>query len=820
MQIPIRLIVGVSIIVFIVLIGFAWNEHETDTYKEVESNILALHTLKIEHINNWVYERKQDLNYIRNNSSIAALIAESRKPASAKSSAENITSLLLQMKLNHDYTAMWILDRDGKPVASINEYAIVPDAQIVTKTLMLGVDDSIYIRERAVFNDTVSFLLYLFSPIIQHGTREAAGYVIICIDVDSNILPIINYLSGYQTEYKNRLIHAVSDTAVYTSFITDSNSIVVRKSNPYEEQDLIQSKGLQAPGQLVIGRSIFGEEAVGVLVPVQGTHWFILSTTPLKNIEAVLTEQNLTYFLFYLSIFVVLNFLLVLIWFRIEKKQDQEKQETLKQFELRLKNAGDIILLTNLRGKIIEANGAALNKYGYTSDEILEMHISDIRPPSLRKEVPAMSLEQTGSSVLAEEVHKCKNGETFPAEVITTKLNIRNDWYEQRIVRDISDRKRKEWLAKESQANFQFLVENIKDAPYQLRYDTNEYVYISPVIETLTGYSPEEIRKGSFFFMVRKHIVDPKYQLPREELVEKFLSGEFTSWSADYLIKRKDGNEVWLSDVSKPWKDENGKVIGSIGLLRDITDRKVVESEMNRARQHAEEMNRMKSSFLANMSHELRTPLIGIMGYAEIIQDLSEDEEIKRMSSVIFGSGSRLKNTLNMILDLARIEAGKVEINIRQTDLIKLINEVIVLFRASAEKKGLYIDFNPPEVCQDVFTDGTMLVHILTNLMNNALKFTHDGGITVTYSERGEDFSISVKDTGIGISKQDQEVVWQEFRQASEGLNRSYEGTGLGLAITKSMTEKLSGTIRLKSEPGKGSEFIVTIPHLRNGKSS
>lgn len=812
MQFPIKLLIGVSIFLFIILQTLAWQEHKEEAYNEIQDDILSLHSLKIENIQNWSQERRRDINYIRNNQRIADLISTQIQGEPAASVPGKVASLLLPMKLNHDYTAMWVFNASHNLITSINDENVMLDSVILVKTFTLSELDSIYSAERVIINNTVTFQLYIYSPIIHPVSKKLAGFVIFLINVDDNLLPVINFLSGYQEDYNNLLIHVLSDSLIYTSRVDGSGQTIVQSNEIKQNRDLIEIRVLEKPGQLVGGKTAMDEEVVGLCKRIPESNWYILSTTPLKNIEARINERNLSYLLFYLSIFLGLIFLLVLIWLRIEKKKDSERQQFLEQYEIRLKNAGDIILLTNQSGRIVEANQAALDKYGYSFDQIIEMYFSDIRPLSLRREIPSINIEK--EQLLVEEVHRCKDGNTFPAEVITTRLNIRNEWFDQRIIRDITERKRKEWLAKEGEENYQFLVENIRDVPYQLRYDTNEYVYISPVVESVTGYTPDEIRKGKFHFMVKKRNLNEKYQIPRDELVAKFLSGEFSAWSADYLIQRKDGAEIWLSDVSRPWMDEKGNVIGSIGLLRDITESKIVEAELNRARQHAEEMNKMKSSFLANMSHELRTPLIGIMGYAEIIQDLTDEEEIKRMASVIFGSGTRLKNTLNMILDLARIEAGKMEINIQRIDIFKIINEVITLFKGSAEKKGLYLKFEHPQEVPEVYTDSTLIIHIMTNLMNNALKFTHQGGITVVYRSDKSSFHISVHDTGIGISKKDQELIWQEFRQASEGLDRIYEGTGLGLAITKSMVEKLSGSIELSSIPGEGSTFTVSIPQV------
>ncbi len=231
-------------------------------------------------------------------------------------------------------------------------------------------------------------------------------------------------------------------------------------------------------------------------------------------------------------------------------------------------------------------------------------------------------------------------------------------------------------------------------------------------------------------------------------------------------------------------------------------------------------MNRVKSNFLANMSHELRTPLIGILGYSEILQSESHEKESIKMARVIQESGDRLKTTLNMILDFSKIEASGIKINPTPMNLIPLIKSSVNLFEKTALLKTLSITFEAAQDTLSAVIEERLFKDLLNNLIKNAIVYTDKGGITVRADQHivnGKNLiRIDVTDTGIGIAEKDFELIFEEFRQASEGMNRGFEGTGLGLTLAKKYTEMMGGTISVASEVGKGSTFTVWLPALES----
>ncbi|HET6568785.1 MAG TPA: PAS domain-containing sensor histidine kinase [Rhodothermales bacterium] len=245
--------------------------------------------------------------------------------------------------------------------------------------------------------------------------------------------------------------------------------------------------------------------------------------------------------------------------------------------------------------------------------------------------------------------------------------------------------------------------------------------------------------------------------------------------------------------------------------LRDITGRKDFEQELVDAKEHAEEMTRLKTAFLANISHELRTPLTGIMGFAQVLGEEVSDEQ-REFTHLIHESGRRLLDTLNSVLEFAQLESGAAEVNREPVDVAAHVEQVMTTFGARAAEKNVALVFDSPEEPVTAELDPAYLDRILTHLIENAVKFTPHGKVSVALSAEWNRVCIQVADTGIGISPEFLPRLFDEFRQESVGLSRSHGGAGLGLAITKRLVEIMGGRIAAESEKGQGSTFTISLP--------
>ncbi len=281
-------------------------------------------------------------------------------------------------------------------------------------------------------------------------------------------------------------------------------------------------------------------------------------------------------------------------------------------------------------------------------------------------------------------------------------------------------------------------------------------------------------------------------------------------YETDLLLH--DGTLIWV-ELTSAFIEIKGSPTLLLSIFRDITSYKKLLKETVEAKEKAEEMNKVKSFFFTNMSHELRTPLVGILGFADILrEELEDNPELARMAELITISGQRLQETLNLILNLSKLEAGKLEVKIAEENIIPHIKSSFILFEQAAKNKGLTYNLELPDINVICRIDPNLIQNVLNNLINNAIKFTLKGSVTVRLDIVGKTVRIQVIDTGIGIPTENQNLIWEEFRQVSEGLNRSFEGTGLGLTIVKRFTNLMGGKVSLESEKDKGSNFILEFP--------
>jgi signal transduction histidine kinase len=282
----------------------------------------------------------------------------------------------------------------------------------------------------------------------------------------------------------------------------------------------------------------------------------------------------------------------------------------------------------------------------------------------------------------------------------------------------------------------------------------------------------------------------------------------------------KTASFVWVLVSSVPQFRKNESVPYQVfTTITDITQLKNTELALIKAKEKAEESDRLKSVFMANMSHEIRTPMNGILGFADLLKipELS-GESHKMYIDAITQSGRRMLDIINDLIDISKIEAGQTEVKNENTNIPALIRELVMFFRPESEKRGIYLrsEIQLPEDVQMLMTDRTKLGQIITNLIKNALKFTpRDGMIEIGCRLHEEDrILIYVKDSGMGIRKELQGKIFERFRQGDSA--ELHEGVGLGLAISKAYAEMLGGKMDLDSEPGKGSLFFFTIPVSRS----
>ena len=281
-------------------------------------------------------------------------------------------------------------------------------------------------------------------------------------------------------------------------------------------------------------------------------------------------------------------------------------------------------------------------------------------------------------------------------------------------------------------------------------------------------------------------------------------------------VFRDNGDVTNVMVQFKAVKDRTGQTIKIVGINQDITEQKRFEQELMRAKEKAEESDRLKSAFLANMSHEIRTPMNGILGFTELLKapELTGEKQ-QRFINIIEKSGARMLNIINDIISISRIESGEVQLSITHVNIDELAKDIVDFFKPEAEKKVLALSYKNifPENQTSTKTDKEKVYAVLANLVKNAIKFTETGSIEIGAEKKGKFIEFFVKDTGSGVPQEQQEIIFERFRQGSESTNRNYEGAGLGLAISKAYVKLLGGEIWIERNIDQGAIFYFTIPY-------
>jgi len=342
--------------------------------------------------------------------------------------------------------------------------------------------------------------------------------------------------------------------------------------------------------------------------------------------------------------------------------------------------------------------------------------------------------------------------------------------------------------------------------------------YANKAYYSIIGYDKEQYNKINAPDLI--HPEDLAYVKNRTEALQ--AKGFFET---ELRLKHREGHYVNLSTRSVIVKNENGEIIGSLTISRDITSLKKIHEDLLKANVEAEASNRLKSSFLANISHEIRTPLNSVVGFANLLlaNDITNDVKEEYIEHINHNS-EKLLQIIGDIIDLSRLESSQIEITYEEASVNSIVNEIVDEARKIVKRNEKSIIINVMNMLEEngdlIFTDRIWLKRVLNHLMDNAVKFTLEGSIRLTYARENDNLLFRVKDTGIGINKENLNHIFEEFRQEINGHHRPFEGLGVGLTLAKEVIERMGGRIFVQSEKGVGSEFSFSIPYRPAGGST
>jgi len=501
------------------------------------------------------------------------------------------------------------------------------------------------------------------------------------------------------------------------------------------------------------------------------------------------------------------------------------KIEILEESEMRYRHQQELLpemlCETNLHGLVTYATGFALEKMGYSTEElkeginILTLFHKDDHERVLKNFEASL---QNNNSQSNEYLLIKKSGVTFPVLVYTNRL-IKNNKVDGliSIIVDITELKENEKKLELYTERLELALLGSDAGLWDWNIKTKKLISNNRWF-TIRGFAENEFNGIDDIWGNLLHPEDSQYTM---KALNDHLENRTAFYQAEYRSLTKSGQYIWILDTGKVMEfDDDGNPLRIVGTNIDITGRKLMEQSIIDERDKANDANRAKSEFLANMSHEIRTPMNAILGFSEALYHKLDSPQHRKMVKSVLSSGNMLLSLLNDILDLSKIEAGKLEITLHPIDLNYIFQEILLLFNARSNKKGIELSvLIGEELPALLMLDEIRIKQVIFNLVGNAIKFTHTGfvRINVTFnlqSEESGDLKIEVEDTGIGIPESQQGVIFEAFGQQSGQSNRTYGGVGLGLAISKRLVEKMNGTITVTSKVGEGSVFTVSIPRV------
>ena len=502
------------------------------------------------------------------------------------------------------------------------------------------------------------------------------------------------------------------------------------------------------------------------------------------------------------------------------RRQAQDILESEQRLRLTIDTALDAVITADSQGRISDWNAQAETMFGRTRAEAVGQALDETIIPEEYRDAHRRGLAhflQTGEGpILNQRIEIAalrRDGSEFPVEIAIVPTESQSGISFSAFIRDLSESKAAEAERNRLSAYNQLLLDSTSEGIYGIGMD-GSCTFLNRASAEILGLEPDEALGRNMHRITHHSYPDGSFYPPENCPIYAALKIGQNCRVAGDVFWRKDGSAFPVEYSSSPiWSD--GVLQGAVIAFADITQRKQAENELRDAKEAAEASSRTKSQFLANMSHELRTPMNAILGYSEMLQEEAEEDGLDNFTpdlQKIQNAGKHLLSLINDILDLSKIEAGKMELYLEEFDLYGMVSDVAATVETLVRKKSNTLEvLCSPEIGR-MRGDLTKIRQSLLNLLSNAAKFTENGQITLDVRRDGQFCVFEVRDTGIGMTTEQMAGLFEAFSQADASTTRKYGGTGLGLAITRRFCRMMGGDTTVQSEPGVGSVFTMRLP--------
>ena len=503
----------------------------------------------------------------------------------------------------------------------------------------------------------------------------------------------------------------------------------------------------------------------------------------------------------------------LLIKYRNTSTRALESEKTLRAI---MDTAVDGVMTIDGNGVVLEANPALGQILGFTPAELKNTSVYQIIPHARRTEYMQLFSEQPQKSRIWDKViggnrdvtalHK--SGQEVPVRVGVGHTRVNHKHYFIAFISDISERMKMEQALRESEAKFRSFFSNVPGIAFRcLNEPSWPMLFITDAVEGITGYPASAFThpNPSISFMDICHPDDL-------HIISDSVKAQ-DAFSIEYRIIHKDGSVRWMREQGMMVRNEKGNTSWLDGFIFDITERRQMEEELVVAKDVAEQAAATRAAFMANMSHEIRTPMNAIIGFSDLLLDENLNDTQHKHCATINRSARSLLHLLNDILNSAKLEKGKLELEYRDFILTDEVDTVISTFWLEAQRKSLLLNVDLDKHLAAAYNGVPERIRqVLSNLIGNAVKFTEKGSISLSISSQGSSVKFVITDTGIGMTQEQLARVFDAFAQADASMSRRFGGTGLGTTISKQLVELMGGKITASSEIARGSTFTFELP--------
>jgi PAS domain S-box-containing protein len=824
----------------IVTAGYLYYHHYKKHYRvEVERQLSAIAKLKVDELVDWRNERLGDAGIFYKNAVFSALVQRYFETPDDADAQGQIRTWLSKVQTAHEYDQVMLMDTQFSKKLIVSEETDERSTSFVSPSSFEALRSGKVCMEDFYRNEhNQRIYLKVLVPILDEANdNRPIGILDLRIDPEKYLYPFINKWPTPSRTAETLLVRREGNEVLFLNELRFQKNTALNLRFPLNEKiELPAVKAAMGQEGIVQGIDYRRVPVIADVRSVPDSPWFLVARMDTSEVYEPLKEK--------LWVTIVLVSILLtgtsacagLVWKQQSARfyrQKYEAEETLRESEERLRMAMEAAEVGTWRWDPVtnmDTRDASFNRMlglePLMSTQPVEEFIGFVHPEERR------GVEDAIGKALRERGQYFAEFRIVRSDGEVRWLNDRgrlicNEAGEVRYmtgaVVDITERKQAEETLRESEARYKALFAGAPEGMIVADLQTKQFRYANPAMCRMFGYTEEEFLRIGVANIHPKESID--YVLADFEAQAR---GEKLS-STDIPCQRKDGS-LFYANVNAIMVVLDGRKC-NVGIFTDVTERKQAEETLlntnrqleeatakaNEMTAQAEAANEAKSQFLANMSHEIRTPLNAIIGFSEVLMEEELTEEQKDYVGLVYNSGKHLLHLINDILDLSKIEAGKMNIEMKQCSLGQFIANIESMMQPFATEKGLKFEIREKgDLPANIVTDATRLQQCLINLMNNAIKFTEQGHIYVNISLEHKDskprIRFEVEDTGIGISPEFQQKIFESFVQEDGSTSRKYGGTGLGLAITRKLTELLGGELTLTSEKGKGSVFSLVIP--------